>query len=202
MRVFEGARRLPMVGAQVDYVPGFLDARTADETFERLLKELRWEQHHVRIAGKQIPSPRLSAWYGDEGLSYAYSGMRLRAAGWTPTLTALRERLRGLVGHEFNTVLANRYRTGSDSMGVHADDEPELGPRPVIASVSLGAVRRFSLSHRTRKDVEPQRIDLEHGSLLLMSEETQSHWRHGLSKTKKPVGERINLTFRQILTTA
>ena len=197
-RTLVGSRQLPMQDARVEYLPGFLDASEADAICAALRDELRWEQHHVRIVGKTIPSPRLSAWYGDEGLSYAYSGMRLRAEGWTPTLAGLRDRLEALLGQRFNTVLANLYRSGADSMGVHADDEPELGPRPVIASVSLGAARRFAFAHKARK-AEPCRVELEHGSLLLMAGDTQRHWRHGIAKTKKPVGERINLTFRTIV---
>lgn len=180
------------------YDPAFLPPGAADALLAALLEEVRWEQHHVRIAGKRIPSPRLSAWYGEPGVEYRYSGTTYRAEGWTPALEALRARLEHETGSRFDSVLVNRYRSGTDSMGWHADDEPELGPRPVIASVSLGATRRFSLKHRTRKDLDSVRLDLTHGSLLLMSGDTQSHWRHAVPKTARPVGERVNLTYRRI----
>jgi alkylated DNA repair dioxygenase AlkB len=196
--VLHDARRLPLEQGCVDYLPGFLDEREADELLRLLHEQVRWEQHHVRIYGRQVPSPRLSAWSGDAGITYAYSGMVLRAEGWTPALAELRARVEATSRRVFNSVLLNRYRSGADSMGWHADDEAELGPEPCIASVSLGATRRFRLRHRRRKDLDPVAIDLEHGSLLLMSGQTQAHWRHAVPKTKRPVGERINLTFRNI----
>jgi len=198
MRRLRSACRLPLVDGTVDYLSDFLEPTEADELFRRLQHDVRWEQHHVRIAGKRIPSPRLSAWYGDPGLTYAYSGILLRAEGWIPALSELREQIEAKTSQRFNTVLANRYRSGADSMGWHSDDEPELGPRPVIVSVSLGAVRRFVLAHRTRRDLKPTHLDLEHGSLLLMEGETQRHWRHSIPKTRTAPGERINLTFRYI----
>jgi alkylated DNA repair dioxygenase AlkB len=199
MRQLRNAHRLRLVDASLDYVAGFLSPAEADAFLGRLQRDVPWQQHHVRIAGKRIPSPRLSAWYGDPGLTYAYSGMVLRTRGWIPVLADLRERVDATTSHHFNTVLVIRYRDGADSMGWHADDERELGPQPVIASISLGVIRGFSLAHRSRKDVPPVRIELEHGSLLLMAGETQKHWRHSLPKTRKPIGERINLTFRRIV---
>ncbi len=193
---------LDLPDADVVYDPAFLAPGEADALLAALLDEVTWEQHHVRIAGKCIPSPRLSAWHGDPGVAYRYSGTTYRADGWTPTLAALRDRLLERTGHRFDSVLVNRYRDGADSMGWHADDELELGPEPVIASISLGAARRFALKHKRRKDVDPVRLELAHGSLLLMSGATQAHWRHAVPKTARPVGERVNLTFRRIVAPA
>lgn len=190
---------LDLPDATVTYDPAFLPPAEADALLAAILQQVRWEQHHVLIAGKRIPSPRLSAWYGEPGVAYRYSGTTYRATGWAPALEALRERLAAHTGTHFDSVLVNRYRSGADSMGWHSDDERELGSRPVIASVSLGATRRFALKHRTRKDVEPVRLELVHGSLLVMSGETQAHWRHAVPKTMRPVDERVNLTFRRIV---
>ncbi len=198
MPTAQRSQRLDLPDGDVVYEPGFLSLEEADALAASLFEQIEWEQHHVRIAGKRIPSPRLSAWYGDKGVAYAYSGNTYRADGWTPALAELRSRLEQHTGSSFNSVLVNRYRSGADSMGWHSDDERELGPQPVIASMSLGAVRRFSLKHRVRKDVPSVRLELAHGSLLLMAGETQSHWRHAVTKTARPVGERLNLTYRNV----
>jgi alkylated DNA repair dioxygenase AlkB len=132
----------------VTYEPAFLGAAEASSLLRELLQEVRWRQDHLRIHGREIPFPRLTAWYGDPGAVYTYSGIANRPLAWTPGLARLRDRLRASVGAAFNSALLNLYRTGSDSMGWHADDEPELGPRPVVASGSLGAARRFELRSR------------------------------------------------------
>jgi len=156
-----------------------------------------WRDEEILLFGRRVAVPRRVAWYGDPGASYTYSGTPHHPEPWTPALTCTRDRVQELTGARFNAVLLNLYRDGRDGMGWHADDEPELGPNPVIASVSLGATRRFCLRHRRRRDL---RIDLPlaHGSLLLMSGATQHHWVHALPKTTAPVGERINLTFRWV----
>jgi alkylated DNA repair dioxygenase AlkB len=141
--------------------------------------------------------PRLSAWYGDAGAVYTYSGLRLEPLPWTPVLLEIKQATERLSGTRFNSVLLNLYRDGQDSMGWHSDDEPELGPEPVIASVSLGALRRFVFQHKKRR--WRIALDLEPGSVLLMAGATQHHWRHALPKTRRPVAPRINLTFRTIL---
>ena len=175
-------------------------AFAADEA-TRLLRELRtgvdWQQEEILIFGQRRLVPRLVAWHGDPGARYVYSGTEHQPLPWTPTLDHVRDRATALTGVAFNAVLLNLYRDGRDGMGWHADDEPELGRNPVIASVSLGAERRFCLRHRRRRDLKID-LTLPHGSLLCMSGATQHHWLHALPKTRRPVGERINLTFRQV----
>lgn len=180
----------------VTYEPAFLSASEAAVLMRELLGDVRWRQEHLRIAGREIPFPRLTAWYGDPRAVYTYSGIENRPLAWTPSLARLRDRLRATVGAGFNSVLLNLYRTGSDSMGWHADDEPELGPRPVIASVSLGAPRRFEL--RSRETGETRRVVLEHGSLLVMSGATQDRWKHQVPKEPTVRAPRVNLTFRTV----
>jgi alkylated DNA repair dioxygenase AlkB len=184
-------------GAALWFSPQWLGPAEADGLFAQLTAEIPWEIHRIRLFGREIDSPRLSCWMGDEDAVYRYSGTRFVPHAWHPELRALRERLENEFSTAFNSVLANRYRSGRDAMGWHSDDEPELGPTPVIASLSLGSTRRFVLKHRQ----EPERkleLPLPHGSLLLMSGDTQRHYRHALPRTAKPVGERINLTFRNI----
>lgn len=187
--------RLP--GATLRFHPGWLDAEAADRLFDALRDGLPWSVHRIRLFGREVDSPRLSAWMGDPAAVYRYSGTVFVPYPWTGALASLRERLQAALGVPFNSVLANLYRNGQDAMGWHSDDEPELGSRPVIASVSLGAERRFLLKHRE----DPARraaLALPHGSLLVMSGDTQRLYRHALPRTARPVGARINLTFRQI----
>lgn len=191
---------LPLVDADLALDPAWLSARDADALFVALHDAVPWQVHHVKLFGREVASPRLSCWIGDEGTGYRYSGVRHAPHAWPDALQSLRERLQRDAVHAFNSVLANLYRDGRDAMGWHSDDEPELGPRPVIASVSLGAPRRFVLKHRA----DPARkldLVLPHGSLLLMRGETQRHYRHALPRTTRPVAPRINLTFRRIFPT-
>jgi alkylated DNA repair dioxygenase AlkB len=162
-----------------------------------LVVDSAWRQEQITVYGKAYRQPRLSAWYGD--LGYSYSGIRLEPEPWTPTLQAIRERVETLVGHDFNSVLLNYYRDHNDRMGMHSDDEKELGPRPVIASLSLGAVRNFLLRHKTRRDLPGVKLPLRCGSMLLMSGDLQRHWRHGINAQRQACGARINLTFRRII---
>ena len=167
----------------------------------RLVHALRagigWRREEIVIFGERRRVPRLVAWHGDPGARYRYSGTDHDPEPWTQDLGRLRARVSELSGAVFNAVLLNLYRDGRDGMGWHADDEPELGRDPVIASVSLGATRRFCLRHRRRKDLKVD-LELPHGSLLVMGGATQHHWVHALPKTRRPVGERINLTFRRV----
>lgn len=190
-----GPTPLP-TGAELRWFPGYIAAAEADRLFAVLRAEIGWEQHRLRLFGRELPAPRLSCWIGDADAHYRYSGVRFEPRPWTPALAALRDRLNELLGAGFNSVLGNLYRSGADSMGWHADDEPELGPRPLIASLSLGAPRRFLLRSRDRR--ERAAIWLDHGSLLVMEGRTQQLTQHCLPKTARAVGERINLTFRQI----
>lgn len=191
-------RTLTMVDGEAALCNAWLDECAAWNLFERLQDTLEWEQSVIRIHGRDVRIPRLNAWYGDAGAVYAYSGTRFVPKPWTSTLTEIRARIEDTTGHAFNGVLANLYRDGNDSVGWHSDDEPELDRNPVIASVSLGAERRFAMKHKHRKEVWPVYLQLAHGSLLLMTGATQHHWLHQLPKTKKPVGPRINLTFRLV----
>jgi alkylated DNA repair dioxygenase AlkB len=168
---------------------------TNAEILARLVEETPWRADTIVVYGKRYLQPRLTAWYGDAG--YTYSGLRLDPLPMTPLLAQLHAAVEAATGHRYNSVLLNYYRNGSDSMGMHSDDEPELGPQPVIASLSFGAVRSFILRHRFNK--RSVKIDLTDGSLLLMAGTLQTYWLHGINKTSKPTGPRINLTFRYIV---
>jgi alkylated DNA repair dioxygenase AlkB len=187
--------RLP--DAQISYSPLFLSPDEADRYLKTLQHSLQWRQDQIRLFGRTVAIPRLQAWYGDSGLTYRYSGLQLTAQPWTPALQTLRARIEQYSGHHFNAVLANLYRNGQDSMGWHADDEAELGPNPVIASLSLGQARTFRLRHRSDKKLQHS-LELEHGSLLLMAGTTQHHWQHALPKRSRLHQPRLNLTFRLI----
>jgi alkylated DNA repair dioxygenase AlkB len=175
-----------------------LASEEADALLTCLLDEIDFEQHRLRLFGRSVDAPRLSCWIGDAHAQYRYSGTRFSPRPWTPTLVHLRERVESACGTHFNSVLANLYRDGDDAMGWHSDDEPELGPDPVIASVSLGARRRFRLRAR---DEGRQTYDLElpHGSLLRMAGPTQRNYRHALPRSRRVRAPRLNLTFRRIV---
>ncbi len=194
-------RALNIPDAEVFFYPAFFPASEAD----RLLRELRdttaWRQDTIKGWGKQVALPRLTAWYGDEGVRYTYSGIDNVALPWTEPILEVKRAVEIPSGVAFNGVLLNRYRTGRDSVSWHADDEPEFGERPVIASVSFGGTRTFQLKHKTRKDLKAN-IELTHGSLLLMRGGTQANWLHQIPKTARRVEERVNLTFRAIVTPA
>ena len=191
---------VPLGGADLLFAPRWLDAAAADALQAALGAQVPWEVHRIRLFGRDVASPRLSCWIGDPGAAYRYSGVLFEPQPWPLGLQQLRGWLEASCGASFNSVLANRYRDGSDAMGWHSDDEPELGPQPVIASLSLGATRRFLLKARA-KDGQRLALDLPAGSLLLMRGDTQRNYRHALPRTARPVGERINLTFRNIRTT-
>ena len=178
----------------------FGDAFASDgaQLMESLLVDVRWTRHRLQLFGKRIDAPRLSAWHAEPGCNYRYSGLDLEPEPLDRALCAMRERIERLTGQVFNSVLLNLYRDGQDSMSWHSDDEPELGPAPVIASLSLGATRHFRLRRRgqTRTTLS---LDLEGGSLLLMEAPLQQHWQHCIPKTRRQTGPRINLTWRQIL---
>lgn len=193
------ANRQPLVDrdGHAYLIEGFYAADAAQVLFETLLKELVWESEEIVVFGKRVPVPRLVCWYGDAEAVYRYSGVEHEPLAWTPSLQTIRERVTSTCNTAFNSVLGNLYRDGNDSMGWHADNEPELGPEPSIASLSLGATRLFKLCHNRSKETVD--IGLESGSLLVMSGSLQSHWRHSVPKTQRAVGPRINLTFRRIL---
>ena len=174
----------------VDYYPGWVN--DADQLFGVLRGDIAWEQHTITLYGRSVPTPRLTAWMADT--AYRYSGIVNEPAPWPEPLAELRERLRNELGVSFNSCLANLYRDGTHSMGYHSDDEPELGPRPTIASISLGDRRRFVLRHRMTR--ERWSWDLGHGDLLVMRDESQRDFAHAVPRTSRPVGPRMNLTFR------
>ncbi|WP_407690288.1 alpha-ketoglutarate-dependent dioxygenase AlkB family protein [Salinivibrio siamensis] len=181
-----------MPDAQVDWWPKWLSVGCADTLFSTLLAQTPWQQLPISSFGRTVMQPRLLAWYGDH--PYTYSGLTLQPLPWTHPLRQLKCWVEAQCQTPFNTVLLNRYRSGSDYMGWHRDDESELGEQPTIASVSLGASRRFLFRHPKRQ--EKREVLLNHGSLLVMRGTTQTHWQHSLPKTQKPTSERINLTFR------
>jgi alkylated DNA repair dioxygenase AlkB len=196
-------QRIELPDADVTLWPRWLPRDRADALLAALLIDIPWSVHRIRMFGRLVDSPRLSCWIGDPGTGYTYSGTRFEPQPWPPALLELREPLERVCAARFNSVLANLYRDGNDSMGWHSDDEPELGERPVIASLSLGAERRFRLRRKLPRGtpVAPRDtvgLALPHGSLLCMAGETQHHYRHDLPKTRAPVGARINLTFRWI----
>lgn len=170
----------------------------ADEVFQQLHTQVDWRQEFITLYGKRRPQPRLTAWYGDEGTTYRYSGLTLQPCRWLPVLQNIRAVVETAAACRFNSVLLNLYRTGQDSMGWHSDNEPELGRNPAIASLSFGATRRFIMRRCDRKDAAKVELSLSHGSLLLMKGKLQHHWQHQVPKTSKIVGPRINLTFRWI----
>ena len=184
----------------IDWLPDWLDPPTASDTMAALIDEVTWHQDIINTPGGKIPFPRLTAWQGDPGAVYVYSGIRNIPKPWTPTVLALKTKAEAESKTAFNSVLLNRYRTGMDSMGWHADKERELGPEPVIASVSLGTMRTFEFRHT--KTRQTHALQLTHGSLLIMRGRTQLDWAHRVPKEPEARGERINLTFRYVDATA
>ena len=176
--------------------PAFQSAE-ADALLTLLRARIDWQQEDIVIFGESRRVPRLVAWHGDPGTAYTYSGTAHEPLPWTPELQRIRQRVEELTAQCFNSVLLNLYRDGNDGMGWHADDEPELGREPVIASVSFGATRRFKLRHR-RSRMAASTLELAHGDLLLMAGQTQHAYVHAVPKTARPVGTRVNLTFRWV----
>jgi alkylated DNA repair dioxygenase AlkB len=183
-------------GAYLELDEHWLAPAEAEAAFAAVSAEVSWEARAIRVFGREVMQPRLVRYVGDPDAAYTYSGVRHEPAPWTPALARLRAQLRGDLGIAFNAVLCNLYRDGRDAMGMHSDAEPELGPEPVIASVSLGATRRFLL--RSRRGVAPEKLDLwlPSGSLLVMRGTTQRQYRHGLPRAASVRAPRINLTFR------
>ncbi|MEH6454155.1 MAG: alpha-ketoglutarate-dependent dioxygenase AlkB [Psychromonas sp.] len=182
----------------VVYWPSFLTSQQAQQLFNELLAETPWKQEAIQLYGKMVNQPRLTAWYGEFGLS-AKGGYKtpVSASNFSVNLLNLKNKVEACSGKTFNSVLVNLYRNGQDSVAYHADNEAVLGKNPTIASYSLGETRRFSLRHNQAK-YETLVIDLQHNSLLLMQGELQHHWQHAINKTKRPIGPRINLTFRNL----
>jgi alkylated DNA repair dioxygenase AlkB len=192
---------LDLPDADVTFHPHLFGAEESDRFLSELSESIAWRQEMIATDKGAVPIPRLTAWYGDPGRSYSFSGIKMEATPWTDPLIAIRARIEQVSDTSFNSVLINMYRDGRDGVGWHSDDEPELGERPVIGSVSFGGIRTFVLRHKKRNH-EGHRLRMElkltPGSYLLMRGETQRFWMHQVPKTDDPVEPRINLTFRLI----
>ena len=187
---------LPYDGT-VQYYGKVIQEMVADDYFEKLMQNIAWENDQAIILGRQITTKRKVAWYGDQGYEYTYSNVNRYALPWAVELLELRQRVQQLTGEHFNSCLLNLYHTGEEGMAWHSDDETDLKKNGVIASLSFGAERKFAFKHKQSK--EKVELYLEHGSLLVMKDTTQSHWLHRLPPTKKVSTARINLTFRTIV---
>ncbi|KAA2245103.1 alpha-ketoglutarate-dependent dioxygenase AlkB [Chitinophaga agrisoli] len=179
------------------YYPQFFTGAVADGYFRDLQANIPWKQESMNMYGKEVLFPRLMAWHGDAGSAYAFSGKTYVPNPWTAALLAIKQQIEPVAGAAFNSVLLNLYRNGRDAMGWHADDEPELGRNPVIASVNFGASRRFMLRYKQNHQLKYE-LELAHGSLLIMKGTLQHYWQHQVPRTAKPLASRINLTFRMI----
>ena len=187
---------LPFDGTATLY-HDFLDAQFAMRAFNQIRDESQWEQPEITIFGNTVLEPRLSTWHNELGEGYKYSGVMRRAQPFSKTLSDIRKRCSEVTNTPFNSALVNFYRNGQDGVGWHSDNEACNGPEPTIASVSLGATRRFDMRHR--KTGETIKIQLESGSLLVMAGKSQHCWVHQVAKTKRVHEPRINLTFRCVI---
>jgi alkylated DNA repair dioxygenase AlkB len=188
---------LPKDG-EVLFFPDFFSLEESNFYLSQLSEEIAWKQEPIKICGKTVMQPRLTAWYGDYGKTYRYSGITMQPIRWTHTLREIKQRIEGVSPAVFNSALLNLYRDQQDSMGWHRDNEKELGLNPVIGSVSLGAPRVFQLRHHKDKNIR-RSLELTHGSLLVMAGQTQHFWEHCVPKQSAPKGARINITFRKII---
>jgi alkylated DNA repair dioxygenase AlkB len=193
----ENKKKIKIKDGELYYDRFFFSNIEANKYFNLLKKEIKWRQDNIKIFGKIYPQPRLTALYANNNKSYSYSNIKMQPITFTPTLFDIKSKIEKRLNSQFTSCLLNLYRNGQDSNGWHADNEKELGLNPVIASLSLGAERVFHMKHRNDKK-EKVKINLINGSLLVMRGRTQHHWLHQIPKTRKKVGERINLTFRII----
>lgn len=184
--------------ANVTYIPNFLRLADADALFKNFRTHISWQQDDITVFGKTYKQPRLTALYSETNRAYSYSNITMQPKAFTPELSLLKNKIEQISGTTFNSVLLNLYRDGQDSNGWHADNEKELGEKPIIASLSLGTHRVFHFKHKTLKE-EKHKLELEHGGLLIMAGDMQKYWLHQIPKTKKQIGERINLTFRKLI---
>lgn len=184
-------------GGVVHYLPGYLPRGEAGDAFRLLLREIPWAQREITVYARRHPEPRLTCWMAPPPCSYRYSGILLHPSPWHPLVAAWRDRLAEETGHALNSVLANLYRDGRDGVSWHADNESCFPPDPPVASLSLGATRRFLLRHR-RKGTTLE-WHLGHGDLLVMEGPVQSTHVHQVPRTARPAGPRLNFTFRRFL---
>ncbi len=188
--------QLPIADADISLYQQVDLGQSYDDLLHELINDTAWRQEEITLYGKAHWQPRLTAWYGGKDLNYCYSGITLQPRPWSQTLLSLKARIESLVAQSFNSVLLNYYRDHRDSMGMHSDDESELGKQPVIASLSLGEERTLLLRHKYNSNT--LKLPLPSGSLLVMKGSTQSFWKHGIMKQKQRCGPRVNLTFRTI----
>ncbi len=200
-RFADGAewKRLRLRDAEILYCRTMCLPIPGPTILAELICGIAWQAKRIVIFGREYPQPRLIAWYGDQGKRYRYSGLDLNPLPWTDLLSKLKGEVERAVQSTFNGVLLNYYRDGRDSVGMHSDDEPELGDTPTIASMSFGETRTFVLRHKMRPNLRPVRLPLHSTSLLLMKGTTQRYWKHGICKSDRDCGPRVNLTFRRIL---
>jgi alkylated DNA repair dioxygenase AlkB len=196
--LFEKTGNLLPFNGEVQYLPQFFAPQQSDAFLQNLITTIAWKQEPIKIFGKPVLQPRLTAWYGNPGKSYSYSGITMQPLTWTDDLLQIKQRIETFAGIAFNSALLNYYRNGHDSMGWHRDNEKELGPNPTIASVSFGAARSFQLRNHADKSII-RTLQLTHGSLLLMRGQTQHYWQHRVPKTNTPTAARVNITFRVIV---
>jgi alkylated DNA repair dioxygenase AlkB len=192
------SRRISLPDADLEIYPEFFSDEESKVIFSSLRVETKWEQGSIVYFGTRHRLPRLTAWYGDPGARYTYSRIANAPHAWTTLLLEIKRKVELMSLSKFNSVLLNFYRSGADSVAWHQDNEPELGESPTIASVSFGATRPFQMRHKSRQDLRREDIMLSNGSLLIMRGSTQKYWEHQIPKTARPIGERINLTFRYI----
>jgi alkylated DNA repair dioxygenase AlkB len=186
----------PLPDAEIWLEPACFSPAESEQCWADLHRTIEWRQDTIRMFGRTLPLPRLTAWYGDPGAVYTYSHIRMVPLPWTAGLQQIKDRVEAVSQSRFNSVLLNFYRDGKDSMGWHSDDEPELGINPVIASVSFGGSRWFKLRHKTRPDCQTK-LELTNGSLLVMAGPTQHHWQHQIPRQAQ-AQPRLNLTFRWV----
>jgi alkylated DNA repair dioxygenase AlkB len=196
--LFELNENLLPFDGEVLYYSGFFTPGESDMYLQLLENEIIWKQEPVKIFGKEVLQPRLTALYGDQDKPYTYSGVTMRPHKWTMPLLEIKRKIEEKAGVHFSSVLLNFYRGGKDSMGWHRDNEKELGINPVIGSVSFGATRTFILRNCGNRKIK-RSVELTHGSFLLMKGSTQHFWEHHVPKTEKTISPRINLTFRIIM---
>lgn len=190
---------VPIEDADVSFLVRFPFPSSDIDIFTKLYKETPWQHEEVLVWGKRHFQPRLTAWYGDPGKSYNYSGTVMTPLPWTNLLSSLKRQLEEIIDEKFNSVLLNLYRNQNDRMGFHSDNEPSLGAHPTIASLSYGATRTLIFKHKRKKELATKALKLTSGSLLLMRGETQKNWNHGINKEATICGPRVNLTFRNII---
>ena len=193
---------LDLPGGNATVYKGFLTHVESLDYFSRLeagKEGIEWGQEKIRMFGQEHPIPRLTAWYGDPGKAYTYSGIKMEPLAWTKPLSELKDKISHLTNASFNSLLCNLYRDGQDCVSWHSDDEPELGTEPVIASLSLGGTRKFNMRRKDDKSVR-RSVDLGSGDLLIMRGLTQQLWQHEIPRTTKKDKQtpRINMTFRFI----